>query len=118
MGYESRIYVVNKTSLAENDGKKYAQLIARFDMSKMGGFDDLFKKETDCYVFADDGNTKIETDAYGDRLKEASVEDVIEYLDTFEKTQDYYRRIHPLLGCLQSFNPSDWEGLVVLHYGY
>ena len=61
MGYESRIYVVDKSNYIEPDGKRWAEVVATFEMCKYPPLADYLRecKETDCYIFADDGNTKI-----------------------------------------------------------
>lgn len=130
MGYESRIYIVDKSithktregktfpPITNNSGKRYAEVIASVDMCKMGDFSDIFKVETDCYIYGNDGNTEIEKDCYGDPLKEAPLPDVIAYLEKYARSREYYRRINPLLSLLKGFNPSDWNALTVLHYGY
>lgn len=113
MGYESRIYVVNV-----NESTSYGQVIARFDLSNAGfNFSYLFKKQVDFDFYADDGNTKIKTDNYGEKLKSASIQDVIEWLET-KGREIHYRRIEPLIGLLKGFDLSEWEDLRVVHYGY
>ena len=121
MGYESKLYVVDKKGRCEyydSKEKEYAEVIAMFDICKFNGFDGIFKKETDCYIYADDGNTEILYDMYEKPLKEESVENVIEYLEKYKKEGEYYRRVDPLLALLKGFNVSNWNNLVVLHFGY
>jgi len=118
MGYESRLYVVNKRGSFTGETKQWAEVVAVFNMCKFGAFNDIFKKETDCYIYADDGNTEITKDRYGAVLTEASLEEVIEYLENYKVTKEHYRRVEPVLMLLKSFNPSEWDDLVVLHYGY
>lgn len=118
MGYESRVYVVNKTSMMDGDNKRYGQIVAMFDICKFNGFDGIFKTETDCYIYADDGDTQITKDKYGDPLKEATIDEVINYLEKFAAKQKPYRRVTPLLELLKGFDPSEWEDLIVIHYGY
>jgi len=118
MGYESKLYVVNKRGSLPGESKQYAEVITFFNMCKFGAFNDIFTKEADCYIYADDGNTEITEDRYGNALKETSLENVIEYLEEYKTTQDHYRRVEPLLGLLKSFDISEWDNLVVLHYGY
>ncbi len=118
MGYESKLYIVDKANLMMMENKKYADVIAIYNMSKFDGFRGIFEKETDCYIYADDGNTKIVEDCYGEALKEDTIENVIKYLEEQKKEDGYYRRIDPLLSLLKGFNLSDWQDLVVLHYGY
>lgn len=82
----------------------------------------VFKNKTDCYIYADDGNTKILEDMYGDALKEASIEDVICVLEEAINNGEQYRRLFPLLSALKVFNEQKkndvWDNIVVLHYGY
>lgn len=119
MGYESKIYIVEKSSRSKESGeKRYASVIAMFNMCKFGAFGDIFTKETDCYIYADDGNTEILEDNYGEPLKEADIEDVIEYLENYETTNDYYRRVAPLLALLKNLDPGKWKDISVLHYGH
>jgi len=119
MGYESRLYVVNKRGYVSGEtNKQWAEVIAVFNMCKFGAFNDIFLKETDCYLYADDGNTEITKDRYGDSLKEASIEDVIAYLENYVVTKEHYRRVEPILRLLKGFDSSEWDDLVVLHYGY
>lgn len=122
MGYESRLYVVNKRGSLMAEGKQWAEVIAVFNMCKFGAFNGVFQKETDCYIYADDGNTEILKDKYGDPLTEASIEDVIKYLEEYKDTKEHYRRVEPLLGMLlgllNSFDASEWDDLKILHYGY
>ena len=87
MGYESRIYVVEPLS------DKYGNVIAMFDLCKMGydlirgkSFPDLFKIEQyeNFSFYSDDGNTPIKKDPYGDTVKKAASNiEVIEWLNTY-----------------------------------
>lgn len=119
MGYESRIYVVSKSGLGLEYGKTYASVIAVFNASKYAGLPDVFQKKTDCYIYADDGNTMILEDCYGEELKEAPLADVISFLEGELERGETYCRIKPLLALLKSFDPNVWgKNLVCLHYGY
>jgi hypothetical protein len=117
MGYESKLYIVDKREPEKTEGKRYAQVITMFNMCKFD-FGSIFSKETDCYFYADDGNTEIIKDRYDDTLTEANIEDVIQYLEEYKNNQEYYRRVDPLLGLLKGFNPAEWDDLKILHYGY
>ena len=77
MGYESKIYICEKSGIKDNDGMTYVQVIAMFDMCKMGNLINVFDRKTDCYFYADDGDTKVLEDKYGDALTEAEIEDFI-----------------------------------------
>ena len=122
MGYESKIYIVQKNDLRDEDGMKYAQIIAMFNMCKIGNMSSVFEEETDCYIYADDGNTKILEDKYGDPLTEATVEDVIYVLEEAIDSGENYRRIFPLLSTLRTIYEQQkdgiWKNIVLLHYGY
>ena len=122
MGYESKIYIGEKSSLKDNDGMTYVQVIAMFDMCKMGNLINVFDRKTDCYFYADDGNTKVLEDKYGDALTEAEIEDFIYVLEEAVDSGENYRRIFPLLSTLQTIYEQQkdgrWNNIVLLHYGY
>lgn len=122
MGYESKIYIAEKSSLKDNDGMTYVQVIAMFDMCKMGNLINVFDRKTDCYFYADDGNTKVLEDKYGDALTEAEIEDFIYVLEEAVDSGENYRRIFPLLSTLQTIyeqqKDGKWKNIVLLHYGY
>ena len=123
MGYESKLYIVERGSLKDDDGRTYARVLAMFDMCKMGyHFVDVFEKKTDLYFYGSDGNTKILEDMYGDPIREATLEDVIDYLEEAIENGDDYRRIFPLLAALKTFYEQQldnrWDKLAVLHFGY
>ena len=124
MGYESKLFIVHKNANTNYDKKKkqYADFIVSIDLSKCYSFSDWMRKrkEADCYIYMDDGNTQILEDKYGKPLTEASVEDVLEHLKKAEKI-DSYRRYRLAIDIMQSFvdHKEDWGGgLAVLHYGY
>ena len=122
MGYESRLYVVEKTRIHgyENEDKVYGEVIAMFDLCKVYDVSDRMRtyEATDAYIYDTDGNTEIVVDLYGDPLKEVPIKDAIEILkDAIDKDRGY-RRYEPCLKLLEGFNESEWDDLVVLHYGY
>ncbi len=126
MGYESKLYVVQKydTKDTESGKRYYADIIATFKLSKIGGYD-LFKSypATDCFIYADDGNTHITWDDYGDPLREIPIPDAIKIIEgemkkELESGVTPYIRWQPCLSLLKSFNLAEWKNLVVLHYGY
>lgn len=122
MGYESKIYIGEKSSFKDNDGMTYVQVIAMFDMCRMGNLIDVFDRKTDCYFYADDGNTKVVEDKYGNALTEAPIEDFIYVLEEAIDSGENYRRIFPLLSTLQTIYEQQrdgrWKNIVLLHYGY
>lgn len=123
MGYESKLYIVQKYDITDDEiGKKYAEVLAMFDMCKFSDLSDILtkQKETDCYIYADDGNTRIIEDKYDEKLTEASIPFVISTLEKILDGGENYRRIYPLLNALKAFDEQKdkWGELAVLHYGY
>lgn len=122
MGYESKIYIGEKSSIKDNDGMTYVQVIAMFNMCKMGSLINVFEKKTDCYFYADDGNTKVLEDCYGDPLTEAEIKDFIYVLREAIDNGETYRRIFPLLAFLETIyeqqRDGKWKNIALLHYGY
>lgn len=122
MSYESKLYIVEKTPLISEHGKHYSRIIAMFDMHCMGEITNVFKTETDCYFYADDGDTEVMQDCYGEPLKEASVNDVINALENSIKNGETYRRLFPVLAALKVIEEQQsngtWADIRVLHYGY
>lgn len=116
MGYESRLYIVK-----ENKMVNYAEIIARFDCSKMGydnGWRELFNKPLESKMYAEDGNTLIEKDYYGEKLTKADFPTVIAWLEK-EVEKDDCRRLKPLLSLLEGFDLSQWQDgeMQIVHYG-
>lgn len=122
MGYESRIYVVDKKEPFIGETECWGEIIATFNMCKYSPIADFMREQpaTDCYIFADDGNTQILEDKYDKPLTEASLSDVITILEKELENGDTYRRTGPLLGMLKSLNEEahKFKNLRVLHYGY
>ena len=121
MGYESRIYIVNK-SKGLSETEPWGEIVAVFNMCKYPPIADFMSEQpaTDCYIYADDGNTRITEDRYGKPLTEASIASLIKLLEEQLNNGDDYRRTGPLLGMLQAFNKNvcRFKNLVALHYGY
>ncbi len=122
MGYESRLYVVDKGNLYDpNINMIYGEVIAVFDLSrvypvsyKLRGY-----PETNVYIYSADGNTRIIEDKYGERLTEIPIDDAIKIIEKAAEEDHWnYRRWKPVLGLLKGFKKEEWSNLVVLHYGY
>ena len=124
MGYESRLFVVEKKPGFDEKKPFWGEVIAIFDLRVCTPISSVLrnKPETDCYIYSDDGNTQILEDRYGKPLTEASLDDVIKLLEEKELNQEglIYRRIEPLYAMLKSFkeNEHQWRELKVLHFGY
>lgn len=122
MGYESKIYIAEKGTLKDDDGRTCARIIAMFDMCKFYALSDILTKEpkTHCYFY--EGSEKVLKDKYGDDLTETTVETVIDILEEAVANGEDYRRIFPLLSTLKVINEQQkddkWGKIVVLHYGY
>lgn len=117
MGYESRIFITERIEWP--DGTVYANKIATVDMCKMGyssGFHELFDKPIDYKVFVDEEH-ETDKDLYGDHLKYASIQTVIDWLEN-QIEKDDYSRLPVLLGLLKGFDPGKWHDLQVVHFGY
>ena len=125
MGYESKLYIVNKLPehmAIKDNGMQYCELIAMVDLCKYYKWSEKATNylRTNCYFYAEDGNKQIVEDGYGYPLKEISLDDAIEILDEAFYSGDNYRRLGPALTLLQSLkdNENQWNEIVVLHYGY
>ena len=124
MGYEQKFYIVEKhddiNGIEECNDKCWAEVISMFDYSKdydLAEFVDTVGKDSNCYIYADDGNTEVFEDDYGDSLKEVDIDYLIGYL---EQHEDDYRRYKPFLMLLKAFSEckGSFKDLVVLRYGH
>lgn len=122
MGYESKLYVVEKCNISFVEGMRGALVVAMFDLCNMGAtaFNEVVSTypKTDCYFYADDGNTVVVEDKYGDSLTEIPIVDMIHILKECKKEFPKHRRIDPAIKLLESFDLTEWRELIVLHYGH
>lgn len=124
MGYESKIYIVEKYNFSwKDDGKRCAREIAIIDMCKCYPLSDILrnKQKTDCYIYADDGNTEILEDRYGEELTETPLHEAIQIVENVIANEPWgYWRYSVLLATLRAIYDfvGDDENFVVLHYGY
>lgn len=121
MGYESRLYIVDKRVIpARKDGcadDVYAAKIAQFNMSCMeSSFRNIFNNPLD-FDFIGENDEDLTVDNYGDKVKYSDVQPVIEWLKESTK-REHYRRTAPLIAFLEALKPEEWEHLIVIHYGY
>ena len=123
MGYESKIYIVEKGHKFEGEVHHYCSIIAMFDLGKFYDVSDFMRRcpATDCFFYADDGNTMVLEDKYDNPLTETTIDKMITVLEE-AKRKEYgcYRRISPLLSTLYVLQEEKdkWSELAVLHYGY
>jgi hypothetical protein len=124
MGYESKIYIVRKSGYFRRDEEKqWAEDLAIIDMSKCYELSSILCKKpaTDCFIYSDDGNTRIEEDRYGSPLTETPLHEALQIVeDVIAKTPYDYWMYSVLRSTLQSIYDfvGDDENFVVLHYGY
>lgn len=122
MGYESKIYVVNKHKPVYGT-RDWDEVIAKFDLCKMGYstvdgvyFRDLFTEPVGC-LYADDGNTELTEDCYGDPIEGAPIRKVIYWLYKWLKENDY-NRAKVFYKLLKSMAKEIDGNLWCYHYGY
>ena len=131
MGYESRIYIVEKHDGLQcpSNKKFWGEVLSSMNLSKWYPIADFFNKQptTDCYLYADDGNTIILEDRYGKELRECSVDDFYNFLMGVSSENCYldnndrnYRRYLPLLKLIEGYKlcKERYGNIAVLHYGY
>lgn len=126
MGYESKIYIVKKhPRLSIDEDKSYAEVIAMFDLKKCSPINEFIAKrlpETDCYIYADDGDTPILEDCYGEPLKEISVDEMIRMIDNvslYYLSSSGYTTMQMLRAALDEMIKQDTVyDKVCLHYGH
>lgn len=117
MGYESRIFFVEKSTLPiESNGKVYAHTIAMYDACVWPSLREAFCKPTDCFIYHSDGNTEILEDAYGKPLKELPIKEFYDHLKSMSAEDMDYRRYKPLKKLAKGLK--DWHNVYALHYGY
>ena len=122
MGYESRLYIVEKTEQRNFNDRQWARVIATIELGKVYPFSDWFrkKKETRCFFYDTDGNTEIFEDHCGDILKEASLSATLSQLERVSKTDDYWRYKVAIDLIISILNASAGltTDIVVLHFGH
>lgn len=124
MGYESRLFIVEKKAGFDEKKAFWGEVIAMFDLRRCPSISDVLRDRpaTNCYIYESDGNTVVYEDKYGKPLTESTLDVVIDLIEKKELSQEGrpYRRIEPLYAMLKSFkeNEDQWGTLRVLHYGY
>jgi hypothetical protein len=121
MGYESRVFIVNRNEVKRNNDTSYVwgEKIADVKMSCMyDGFTALFKKEVDYELYIDNGDESTKTDKYGDVMTYTDCRTVINYLEKLIEDGEDYRRLGLLLGLLKGIDESQWNEIQIVHYGY
>ena len=118
MSYDSRLYIVEESSFTIpcDNGKRYAHIVGMIELCSCPNMLDIFTEDSNGYIYSDDGNTKIETDCYGNPLMVADIDDVINALKDVIKNEDY-RRAKIAVDFLNSIKKNMPE-CKVYHYGH
>lgn len=118
MGYESKLYIVQESDIKfpSDNGKVWAEVIGMVDLCKCYPIVEVFDEVANGYIYADDGNTRIEEDCYGSPLMVASLSAVITRLKIIARDEDYWRAKVALdfLESVRKTNPN----CKVYHFGY
>jgi hypothetical protein len=126
MGYESTLYVVDKSPVIESGEPRFCWQIAQYDIARFPPIENLFSKSnpeskfTDCGLYIEGKKGKWVEDMYGDKLKEASLETVIKVLRNPGDQYKDHQLLPPFLAMLESFYTT-WPAitkLAVIHFGH
>ena len=121
MGYESRVFIVNRNEINREQDTPYVwgEKIADIKMSCMyDGFTALFNKEIDYELYIDNGDESTKTDRYGATMTYTNCKTVVDYLEKLIADGENYRRLSLLLGLLKGIDESQWSDIQIVHYGY
>ena len=129
MGYESRIYIVRKTDTIgwRNPGMRFAEVLMTFNLGRISV--DLERwlhkqRPTDCFIYADDGNTEIIDDRCGDPLREIDLIALRQalLLEIERRPDTHTEQLFILARCvlhqLMIYHGYTSDEVVCLHYGY
>ena len=119
MGYESKLFVVDKGVCGTVEGMQYGEVVAMFDLCKCPAVSGKIRdyNKTDAYIYLDGMEEPCVEDLYGEPLKEIPLADAIKIVREAAEN-DEYRRLKPCLSLLEGFETEKWRELVVLHYGH
>lgn len=129
MGYESRIFVVERREPQKAYGEymlpAYGFLIAKFELSKMGWetvdeipFKGLFHTDIDFELEDKDVADKY-FDCYGEHCKWATIEEVKSWLEKSKVLKTYRRaKLFYDFLCALEERQSDFRQIVLVHFGY
>ena len=132
MGYESKIYIVERSEYTDKKtGKLYvsALKIASCDLCVMGNnsaFYGVFDRPIDFDMFlpgVDEHGREImefsRSDCYGETLKMCDLPALLDVLKQAE-AREHYRRLPPLIAMLQAFvdGAEEWGKLKAVRYAH
>lgn len=122
MGYESRIYITTEPFRTfPSDG--YVRVFGMVDCAKsfgyMDGAMDVLKQREGIYIYADDGDTQITHDRYGDPLTYARLD---EFVAGVRASSDFEPDtfVDGRLKVIEAFAsmPSSFPVSHIIHFGY
>lgn len=118
MGYESKLYIVEESDfkIPSDNGKVCADVIGMIDLRVCYPITEVFTKVANGYMYADDGNTRIEEDNYGKPIRVAEIDDVIKCLNKIYREEGYNRAkiASDFLKSIKKYRPT----CVVYHFGH
>ncbi len=122
MGYEVKLLVGENNDYQDADEGAYFMVAATIDLCKIGAnshLNGVLRKNNgnNYYYYADDGNTKITDDLYGDRSDIHSLDEIIGALKK-DVEQDDYRRFKWALSLLESIKKNNGSDFKVMFYGH
>ena len=122
MGYESKLVVVKKWNY--DSGDSFGETIAELNLCGIPNsffpIEETFENEIEegKYIFMNDGeNETVNEDRYGKKIRYTTVEKLLKILYKCE-AEEHYRRTEMTINLLKSFITSDWDNIVIFHYGY
>lgn len=130
MGYETRVIIGQKSTMKDEDGSYWFNIIAQYDLCKVDLFDlgktvqgkgasllsrnDTIERTKIHYY---EGDNKIVQDLYGEELIAFDPQLLLETLIEKRKT-DAYRRYSPIIALLEAMIPEFPEGFQVVLFGH
>ena len=80
MGYESKLFVVEKGVCGVVEGMRYGEVVAMFDLCKCPAVSNRIRdySKTDTYIYLTGMEEPVVEDLYGEPLKEIPLADAIE----------------------------------------
>lgn len=128
--YESRLYFVNAPTVkvANRSYPVFPVVVAEYECGCMP-YDFLYLfnagEEINFNLYVNSCNDQgeevmVETmlDKYGAHCRMVKPDLIIKYIESHNDELLGYRRAAPLLGLLNGFDLTQWENLVVVHYGH
>ena len=120
MSYESRIFVVKPFEgyPRDKEGREACEIIAKFNLSVIDQeVLDVFVRTSHFKIYTEEGEESIiSEDKYGDSLKVADAQDVLNAIKSCPDAMKY-RRTRDLYEFLKS-SIKHYDKLYLVHYGY